>query len=88
MTSTSGNNNTGWSNATFDQMMKESNIIRDVEERNAHLARAEELLISEMPVIPIYYYTRKYLLDPRVKGWHFNILSAHPPKYIHFEAGQ
>ena len=88
MTSTSGNNNTGWSNATFDQMMKESNIIRDVDERNAHLARAEELLISEMPVIPIYYYTRKYLLDPRVKGWHFNILSAHPPKYIHFEAGQ
>ena len=88
MTTTGGNNNTGWSNATFDAMMSESNLIRDPDERNAFLARAEEILIDEMPVVPIYYYTRKYLLDPRVKGWHFNILSAHPPKYIYFDGSE
>ena len=39
-------------------------------------------LLDEMPIIPIYHYTSKYLANPRVKGWHPTILNHHPYKHV------
>jgi oligopeptide transport system substrate-binding protein len=44
--------------------------------------QAEDLLLEELPVIPIYIYTRVYLLRKNVVGWHPNIEDIHPLKYL------
>ena len=46
---------------------------------------AEKLLISEMPIIPIYTYVRQYQLSSDVKGWYPNLLDTHHPKFIYLE---
>jgi len=38
--------------------------------------------MSEMPIAPVYYYTRNYLRLPVVKGWEPNLLDIHPYQYV------
>ena len=63
-----GNNKTGWENAEYDALLKIANETIDVTERYDYLMQAERLLISEMPIIPIYTYVRQYQLSSDVKG--------------------
>jgi len=41
--------------------------------------------MADLPVIPIYWYTRKYLKDPRLKNWFPKPLDNRPYKYIYLE---
>ena len=45
----------------------------------------DQILMDELPIIPIYHYTRTYLLDPSVQGWYSTVLDNHPFKYIRLE---
>ena len=44
--------------------------------------KAESLLLQAAPVIPIYYYTHVFLMQPSVQGWYPNLLDHHPYKYV------
>ena len=46
---------------------------------------AEKILIDELPVIPLYTYTRTYLLSERVKNWQNNILDTNPYQFLSLE---
>jgi oligopeptide transport system substrate-binding protein len=81
-----GNNQTGWSNARYDALIKEASMTGDSAKRFAAFQEAEKILLTELPVIPIYTYTRVYLIRPEVQGWEGNILDAHPYKYIRLGA--
>ena len=85
MLSDSGNNDTGFKNADYDRAIAESTSATTNETRFAALNRAEAILLDEAPVIPIYFYTRVYLLQPSVKGWYPNILDEHTPKFIYLD---
>jgi oligopeptide transport system substrate-binding protein len=64
-----GNNETGWSNKGFDQLVDDATQCADAQERLAILHRAEEIAAREAPVVPIYVYTRTRLIHPAVKDW-------------------
>ena len=49
------------------------------------LYKAEEILIDNMPIIPLYTYVRSYQLSPDVKGFNPHILDHHHPKFIYLE---
>jgi oligopeptide transport system substrate-binding protein len=80
-----GNNDTGWSNAEYDALLQQALNAPDDTTRFAIYNRMEQILIDEMPIIPIYHYKRVYLLDPIVKGWYPTPLDIHPFKFIHLE---
>lgn len=75
--SASGNNNTGWSRPEYERLLAESRATGDQEKRMALLARAEALMLSESPVIPLYWARRSYLKSPEVRGWHPLLLDNH-----------
>tara|TARA_B100000927_G_scaffold45100_7_gene32554 strand:- start:983 stop:2545 length:1563 start_codon:yes stop_codon:yes gene_type:complete len=81
------NNNTGWSNTEYDRLMEESGLISDPKERYARLREAEQVLLDEVPILPIYWYTRTYLIHPDVKNWHPLLLDNHPYKHIDLAVG-
>lgn len=81
-----GNNRTGWSNAEFDRLLAESGATRDPAERFALFQKMESILVEEAPMLPVYFYTNAYLLDPSVKGWNPTILDNHPYKHLYLEA--
>ena len=47
--------------------------------------QAEKILIEELPIIPIYTYTRTYLLSQKVKNWQKNILDTNPYQFLSLE---
>ncbi len=73
-----GNNRSGWSNAEYDRLIAEAARATNNTERYEHFQRAEELLIQEMPITPLYFYKSKALVSPSVHGWYPNILDHHP----------
>jgi len=80
-----GNNQTGWSNARYDQLIQEAGQTSNPAARFEKFQKAEAILLDEMPVIPIYFYVSLTLVKPNVRGWYPNILDHHPYKYIHLE---
>ena len=83
-----GNNDTGWSNAEYDKLIAAASREADPERRMEIFQQAETILMEELPVIPIYFYTRVDLRRPEVKGWYPTILDNHPYKYVYLEAGE
>lgn len=73
-----GNNHTNWSSEAFDTLLARSRIEQDPVKRHALFQQAEAILLSEAPVIPIYFYVSSLLIHPSVQGWHPNILDYHP----------
>ncbi len=63
-----GNNNTGWSNAEYDRLINEAKLTADNTVRMANMHDAEKILAEEMPIIPIYYYSKPQMLKSNVKG--------------------
>jgi len=82
MLSTSPNNPTGWVNPDYDRLVQHANAEPDVHRRMALLARAEHVLLEDMPIIPIYSSVASFLRKPYVRGWHANILDRHPLKFV------
>ena len=84
-TTGNGNNETGWSNPEYDKLISDSYLESDAEKRLEMLYDAETILLEEMPIAPIYFYTRNYRLDTRVRGWNPKFLDNHPFKHVYFE---
>lgn len=84
----SGNNNTGWFHPEYERLLAESRATGDQEKRMALLARAEELMLSESPVIPLYWAKRSYLKRPEVRGWRPLLLDNHLFEDISLDAPQ
>lgn len=68
MTCDSPNNDTGWCNERFDALVRQAQASGDIAERARLMRQAEDILIDEMPVIPLFGQSRNRLIDPRLKG--------------------
>jgi len=80
-----GNNESGWSNPEYDRLIAEAGRTTDPAARLAVFQKAESVLLDELPILPIYFYTSKFLIQPSVKGWYPTILNQHPYKYVYLE---
>ncbi len=68
-----GNNDAGFSNVTFDGLLKRSDGITDAGARLALLSEAERLLVEdEAGVLPLYQYTQLLAIKPGLQGLHPN----------------
>ena len=39
-------------------------------------------MLTDMPVIPIYFYTTRHMIADKVQGWQDNLLDYHPTQYL------
>ena len=44
--------------------------------------KAEKVLMDEMPIIPIYFYTEARLIRPASRAGIANLTDQHPYKYV------
>jgi oligopeptide transport system substrate-binding protein len=82
-----GNNNTGWSNKNYDALLESAGKERNQTKRFDYFSRAEDILMDELPIIPIYIYVRNYLVSTKVKGWEPNVLDIHQLRYVSLASG-
>ena len=72
-----------WSNKEYDAAIEQSNaegVSR--QQRVALLKKAEQILIDNMAIMPLYYESSHHLVSKNVIGWHENILDIHPFKFM------
>lgn len=82
-----GNNNTGWGNAKYDELIRGAAATGDQKERFKLFYQAEKILVEdEVPIIPIYIYVNQGLLAEKVAGWYENVLDHHTYQYIWIES--
>ena len=82
-----GNNNTGWSNAHYDELIAAAGRENDRDKRFAIFREAEKILVSdEAPICPLYYYVGIQFYDPeRLGGIEANLLDEHPIKAMYWK---
>jgi ABC-type oligopeptide transport system substrate-binding subunit len=77
-----GNNRTGWSDATYDRLLREAAAELDPARRMTLLREAEARILDQAPVIPIYHYSTNDLVKPYVRGLYPTALDTHPLKHV------
>ena len=77
-----GNNRTGWHSEEFETLLKQAGQTGDPQARYKLLAQAEAIFLDERPILPLYWYTRNYLLHTDVQGWDPLLLDNHPYKFV------
>jgi oligopeptide transport system substrate-binding protein len=83
--SDSGNNHTGWANSDYDALLFAAARTGDLAARATQLQRAEALMLAAAPIVPIYYNTHIFLVQPSVRGWNPTLLDHHPYKHVWLE---
>ncbi|MGA7724270.1 MAG: peptide ABC transporter substrate-binding protein [Opitutaceae bacterium] len=63
-----GNNWAGWSNKDYDRLILEASNEADNGRRMELFQRAEAILLSEAPLIPLYFRPNVYAISPAVRG--------------------
>ncbi|MBL8150901.1 MAG: peptide ABC transporter substrate-binding protein, partial [Blastocatellia bacterium] len=78
----SPNNHCGWTDEKYKSLLDAANSEPDREKRMRMLKDVEQMLVDEMPIIPLYHYGMSYLQKPFVEGWYENLFDIHPMKYV------
>lgn len=64
-----GTNNTNWENSEYVDLLNESELCGDLELRKQILSKAEEILMNEMPIIPIHHFSLNYVKKEALTGY-------------------
>ncbi|HEX4417894.1 MAG TPA: peptide ABC transporter substrate-binding protein [Kofleriaceae bacterium] len=71
-------NRSRYCNPAFERLLDQARPVRDRVARNAILQRAEQVMIEDAPVIPLYVYTQKHLQKPYVRDLAINLVDQAP----------
>jgi len=75
-----GTNNTQWEHSKFMVLLNQSSLPEHFSRRKQLIKNAENILIREMPVIPLFFSSYNYVKNPNFKGFFFSELG-----YIDFK---
>lgn len=78
-------NNTNWSNADFDKLIEDAAKEGDPKKRLEILTQAEQIFVSELPAIPIYFYTSINIVKPSIKGFFPSAQDLHPLQLLRYD---
>lgn len=67
-TSWSSQNDTGWTTDAYDKLITDASQEFDVEKRMQYMHDAEAMLMENLPIMPIYYYTKSTVVKPNLVG--------------------
>lgn len=81
-TAANGNNDTGWENPEYKKLLDQSNLETDPAKRLELLKQAESVIMTDLPVAPIYYYTNLSVVQDNVKNMHADVLGNIPLKEV------
>lgn len=74
--SVSAQNNCGYTNTKYDAVIDAAKKELDPSKRYELLHQAEDMLMADMPIIPLYYYTRPIGIKDYVKGVKVSVMNT------------
>ena len=77
-------NDSGWKNEYFDKLLEQAAVAATEEERMNLLGKAENILLDEAMILPLYRTVTSSVIDlSEVGGWYTNAFDVHPLKYLY-----
>lgn len=67
-----------WSNAEFDKLCNEADLEKDPTKRKELYLKAEDIILTEVPRVPMYHGVDGILVSSRVSGLRYNLLGSLP----------
>ena len=61
-------NDVNYNNPEYDRLVLETKTTMDQKLRMKNFREAEKILMEDMPILPVYFYTQPYVTKPGVKG--------------------
>ena len=77
----SSNNDPGYVNTTFDELLDAAAATADPSRRRELLEKSERLMLTDYPLVPLYFFVSKRLVKPYVQG-----VVANPMNHIRSQA--
>ncbi|AEF16783.1 ABC-type transporter, periplasmic subunit [Thermoanaerobacterium xylanolyticum LX-11] len=71
-----GNNTAFYSNPQYDKLIDEAKVNGDLKARNDELIQAEKILMDDMPIGPVYFQARPFVVKPYVKDLYFHTFGS------------
>ncbi|MEO0466448.1 MAG: peptide ABC transporter substrate-binding protein [Pseudomonadota bacterium] len=71
-----------YNNPEFDALLSASNTELDKSARADLLAQAEQIMLDDIPLTPMWFLVNQNLVDPTVTGWQDNVLDIHRSQYL------
>ncbi len=81
-TSSEEMNYSKYSNAEFDQLNNDADSEADPVKRGELLNRAEQIMLDDAPMVPIYNAVSRNLVAPYVKGWEDALTNNHRSRWM------
>ncbi len=78
----------GFHDAKYDKMLDDANAELDPDKRLEMMARAESLLMEQLPMIPLTVNATNWMKKPYVKGMYPNPGTLIPWKFVYIERDQ
>ena len=75
-------NRARWKNNAYDALLDQARQAKGSIERMEHLASAEALLGRELPIIPIFWKTKNYLVGSKITYWPESLIDLRSYKHV------
>ncbi|HEY2709426.1 MAG TPA: peptide ABC transporter substrate-binding protein [Caulobacteraceae bacterium] len=79
---TGGQNYGDYKNPAYDAELDAAADALDLATSQAHIRRAEQILLTDAPLAPIYFPASRNLVNPQITGWLNNPGDAHGVHYL------
>jgi oligopeptide transport system substrate-binding protein len=73
-----------WSDHQFDDLMQRADLESGTT-RQALLRQAEQRVLDEQVIVPLYYYVSRHLVKPDVRGFEDNLMDIHLSRWLSLE---
>jgi ABC-type oligopeptide transport system substrate-binding subunit len=75
-------NATNWRDPDYDEIVEEARRVLDHDKRMRLYRMAEEMLVREAPLFPLYYNRRHLLVKPWIRNYRGKVFAATPWKDV------
>ncbi len=77
-----GQNDYGYSDSLYDSLLAQAASERIPARRRRLMVEAERVLLEDQPIIPLYTYVTRRLVDPHLRGWASNVMDHHYSRHM------
>jgi oligopeptide transport system substrate-binding protein len=84
--SKTGQQNYGdYDNPAYDALLDKADHEPSAEKRGQYLKQAEQIMIDDAAVLPLYFWVSRNLVNPDITGWVDNITDKHRKRWMCFK---
>lgn len=81
-TSNHAKNDTGYASQNYDELIDQIETTMNDAKRAELIHKAEQLLLEDQVILPIYFYVSRHLVKHNIKGYQPNPLDHHYSRYL------